>query len=110
MRVHDAQRVSRDVLTSRARALPHGRARTARATTFRPGALRGFDADERYDAVVVGAGVIGLACARALSLRGMRVFVIDKAESIGNDQWHILFENPQWPVETSYSRQLVRQP
>ena len=83
MRVHDAQRVSRDVLTSRARALPHGRARTARATTFRPGALRGFDADERYDAVVVGAGVIGLACARALSLRGMRVCVIDKAESIG---------------------------
>lgn len=46
---------------------------------------RGFLADERCDVVVVGAGVIGLACARALSARGMRVFLAEKAESVGSE-------------------------
>jgi glycine/D-amino acid oxidase-like deaminating enzyme len=32
---------------------------------------------ERYDAIVVGAGIVGAACARALALEGMRVLVVD---------------------------------
>lgn len=41
-------------------------------------------ADESYDAVVVGAGIIGLATARELSRRGMRVFLVDKSKQIGS--------------------------
>ena len=35
------------------------------------------------DAVVIGAGVIGLACARALALRGLGVIVLEKETAIG---------------------------
>ncbi len=35
------------------------------------------------DCVVIGAGVIGLACARALALTGLDVLVVDRAEGIG---------------------------
>ena len=38
---------------------------------------------EEVGALVVGAGVIGLACARALALVGHEVVVIDAAEGIG---------------------------
>jgi L-2-hydroxyglutarate oxidase LhgO len=38
---------------------------------------------EQIDALVVGAGVIGLAVARELALAGYEVIVIDKAEGIG---------------------------
>ena len=38
---------------------------------------------ERVDALVVGAGVIGLAAARALALAGHEVVIIDLAEGIG---------------------------
>lgn len=55
------------------------RARAPSASTTRGG----FQADERVDVVVVGAGVIGLACARELSRRGMRVFVADRAPAVG---------------------------
>lgn len=37
----------------------------------------------KTEAVVVGAGVVGLAIARALALRGIEVFVIEKAGGIG---------------------------
>lgn len=42
----------------------------------------------RYDAVVVGAGIVGLATARALSLRrpGSRVAVLDKEAVVGAHQ------------------------
>src|SRR5690606_80532 len=38
---------------------------------------------ERIDAVVIGAGVVGLACARALALSGREVIVLEAAETIG---------------------------
>ncbi|HEY6983180.1 NAD(P)/FAD-dependent oxidoreductase [Reyranella sp.] len=40
---------------------------------------------ESVDCVVVGAGVVGLAIARALALAGREVIVIDAAESIGTE-------------------------
>ena len=38
---------------------------------------------EKVDCVVVGAGVIGLAVARALALAGREVFILEAAEGIG---------------------------
>ena len=40
---------------------------------------------EQLDAVVVGAGVVGLAVARALALAGREVLVLDAAEGIGTE-------------------------
>ena len=39
---------------------------------------------ERIDAVVVGAGVVGLACARALALAGHETIVVEASDGIGN--------------------------
>lgn len=39
---------------------------------------------ERVDCVVIGAGVVGLAVARALALQGREVIVLEAEESIGN--------------------------
>jgi L-2-hydroxyglutarate oxidase LhgO len=39
---------------------------------------------ERIDAVVVGAGVVGLAVARALALAGRETLVLEASEGIGN--------------------------
>lgn len=38
---------------------------------------------ERVDCVVIGAGVVGLACARALALDGREVIVLEAAAAIG---------------------------
>jgi L-2-hydroxyglutarate oxidase LhgO len=40
---------------------------------------------EQVDAVVVGAGVVGIAVARALALAGREVLVLDAAEGIGTE-------------------------
>jgi len=40
---------------------------------------------ERLDAVVIGAGVVGLAVARALALAGREVVVLEAAEAIGTE-------------------------
>nr|WP_149535524.1 NAD(P)/FAD-dependent oxidoreductase [Siccirubricoccus phaeus] len=40
---------------------------------------------EEVDCVVAGAGVVGLAVARALALRGREVLVLDAAEGIGTE-------------------------
>lgn len=39
--------------------------------------------DFRTDAIIVGAGAVGLACARALALRGQQVVVLESADAIG---------------------------
>ena len=39
---------------------------------------------ERVDAIVVGAGVVGLACARELALRGLETLVLEADAGIGN--------------------------
>jgi L-2-hydroxyglutarate oxidase LhgO len=38
---------------------------------------------DRVDAVVIGAGVVGLAVARALALRGLETIVLERANAIG---------------------------
>jgi len=38
---------------------------------------------EKVDTIVVGAGVVGLACARALALAGREVMVLEAADGIG---------------------------
>lgn len=40
---------------------------------------------EKADCVVVGAGVVGLACARALALAGREVIVLEAADMIGSE-------------------------
>ncbi len=40
--------------------------------------------DETVDTVVIGAGVVGLACARALAQRGQSVLVLEAAAGIGS--------------------------
>ena len=40
---------------------------------------------ERLDAVVIGAGVVGLAVARALALAGREVVVLEAADAIGTE-------------------------
>ncbi|MGB0747708.1 MAG: NAD(P)/FAD-dependent oxidoreductase [Magnetospiraceae bacterium] len=40
---------------------------------------------ETIETVVVGAGVVGLACARALALAGQEVLVVEAAEAIGTE-------------------------
>ncbi len=40
---------------------------------------------EHVDVVVVGAGVVGLACARALALQGRDVLILDQAGLIGSE-------------------------
>ena len=40
---------------------------------------------EAVDAVVIGAGVIGLAVGRALAMRGLETIVLDRAAAIGTE-------------------------
>lgn len=40
---------------------------------------------EHVDAVVVGAGVVGLACARALALRGIETIVLERHDTFGSE-------------------------
>jgi L-2-hydroxyglutarate oxidase LhgO len=40
---------------------------------------------ERVDCVVVGAGVVGLACARRLAMAGLEVIVLEQADAIGTE-------------------------
>ena len=40
---------------------------------------------EQVDAVVIGAGVVGLAVARALALAGREVLVLEAAGAIGTE-------------------------
>lgn len=44
---------------------------------------RSMQSSNKVEAVVVGAGVIGLAVARALALRGLKVLLLEKERAIG---------------------------
>ncbi|MDO9405871.1 MAG: NAD(P)/FAD-dependent oxidoreductase [Polaromonas sp.] len=55
---------------------PHGEPADRTATDL--------DTVDRVDAVVIGAGVVGLAVARALALAGREVLVLEATGSIGN--------------------------
>jgi L-2-hydroxyglutarate oxidase LhgO len=53
-------------------------------TAAAPGLVHGT-LMERLDAVVIGAGVVGLAVARALALAGREVVVLEAADAIGTE-------------------------
>ena len=38
---------------------------------------------EKVDCVVIGAGVVGLACARELAMAGREVIILEQADAIG---------------------------
>lgn len=40
---------------------------------------------ERLGAVVIGAGVIGLACARVLAMRGIAAIIVERSDGIGQE-------------------------
>jgi L-2-hydroxyglutarate oxidase LhgO len=40
---------------------------------------------ERIDGAVIGAGVVGLACARRLAMAGLEVIVLEQADAIGTE-------------------------
>jgi len=40
---------------------------------------------EHVDAVVIGAGVVGLACARALALRGIETLILERHDAFGTE-------------------------
>ena len=40
---------------------------------------------ENVDCVVIGAGVVGLACARALAVEGREVIILEQADAIGTE-------------------------
>jgi L-2-hydroxyglutarate oxidase LhgO len=40
---------------------------------------------ERADCVVVGAGIVGLACARRLAMAGLETIVLERADAIGTE-------------------------
>ena len=42
---------------------------------------------DRIDCLVIGAGVIGLACARALAQAGLEVVITERENLIGSDRW-----------------------
>ena len=47
-------------------------------------------AANRVEAVVIGAGVIGLAVARALALKGKEVLIVERASTIGSGTFMLL--------------------
>ena len=50
------------------------------------------DGMRKYDVVVVGAGIVGLATARELSLRhpSLKYAVLDKENSVGESQYSLM--------------------
>ena len=53
------------------------------AIRLRPGRGGGMSEQLRCDAVVVGAGVVGLAVARALAITGLETFILEKTAHFG---------------------------
>jgi L-2-hydroxyglutarate oxidase LhgO len=48
------------------------------------GKVQGSEVTDRVDTLVIGAGAVGLACARALAMRGQEVVILEAADRIGS--------------------------
>ena len=57
---------------------------------------------EKIECAVIGAGVVGLACARALALAGREVIVLERADLIGTED--------QFPQFRGHSRRYLLRP
>ncbi|MDB4913501.1 MAG: dependent oxidoreductase [Gemmatimonadetes bacterium] len=70
---------------------------------------------ERHDAIVIGAGIVGAACARTLSRDGLKVLVLDAAFAGGGTtaagMGHIVLmdDSPEQLALTAYSAELWRE-
>ncbi len=62
-----------------------GASRRACAPRLERAGARTMSAAERVDCVVIGAGVVGLACARALARTGREVLVLERHGQIGTE-------------------------
>jgi D-hydroxyproline dehydrogenase subunit beta len=68
--------------------------------------------ERSYDALIVGAGMVGTACAEALARRGMRVAVVERdvvgsgATAAGMGHLVVMDDNPAELALTAYSLQL----
>ena len=67
---------------------------------------------ETVDAVVIGAGVVGLAVARALALRGREVVVLERADAIGTGSSsrnsEVIHAGIYYPTDSLKARLCVR--
>lgn len=54
------------------------------STSRIPAEMTSIAAAHNVEAVVIGAGVIGLAVARALSIKGKEVLIVERASTIGS--------------------------
>ena len=74
--------------------------------------LAGANSNERPDAIVVGAGIVGAACARELANEGLRVLVVDRdivgggATSAGMGQIVVMDDSDAEFAITKFSQQL----
>jgi flavin-dependent dehydrogenase len=66
--------------------------------------------DYRVDAVVIGAGVVGLAIARALALAGREVLVLERGNGIGQETSSRNFSERYSQRKLSTSRRLLAIP
>src|SRR5215475_406428 len=70
---------------------------------------------KQYDAVVVGAGIVGAACARALAIEGLRVLIVDGRYAAGGTtaagMGHLVVmdDSPEQLALTAYSDRLWRE-
>ena len=71
-----------------------------------------MDGGERVDCVVIGAGVVGLAVARALALAGREVMVLESASAIGTGissrSSEVIHAGIYYPVASLKARLCVR--
>ncbi|HEY7396043.1 MAG TPA: FAD-dependent oxidoreductase, partial [Gemmatimonadaceae bacterium] len=69
---------------------------------------------QRSDAIVVGAGIVGAACAAALTDDGWRVTIVDRAfassgtTSVGMGHVVVMDDSPEQLALTAYSERLWR--
>ena len=64
-------------------------------------------AESRFDVVIVGAGVAGLAAAATLTCRGVRVLVLEAKSQIGGRVWTDNIQTVSGPATVEYGAEFV---